>query len=184
MKTLQLNAAVKVTIGVASAMVLVAATSGVGAVPRRSPGGSMSTEQNKATARRWSEELWGQGNLAVADEIIARDYVRHDPGDPFPAHGPDDVKRIVRSLRTMLPDFAIRVEAIVAEGDLVVSRYTATATDTVGYMGLPPTGKSIRTTAMQMFRFENGLIVESWAVRDDLGTLRQLGHFPATGGRR
>ena len=58
-------------------------------------------EQNKATARRWSEELWSKGNLAVADEIIAADYVRHDPGDPFPAKGPDDVKRIVTMLRSM-----------------------------------------------------------------------------------
>src|SRR5262245_38977139 len=53
-------------------------------------------EQNKATARRWSEELWGQGKLEVADEIVAPDYQRHDPGDPFPARGPEDVKRIVR----------------------------------------------------------------------------------------
>ena len=57
--------------------------------------GTMTLEQNKATARRWSEELWSRGNLAIADEIIASDYVRHDPGDPFPARGPEDVKRIV-----------------------------------------------------------------------------------------
>jgi steroid delta-isomerase-like uncharacterized protein len=143
-------------------------------------GGAATTiERNKAAARRWSEELWSRGNLAVADEIIAADYVRHDPGDPFPAHGPDDVKRIVTMLRTMLPDFTIEVEAIVAEGDMVVSRYTATATDTVGFMGHPPTGKSIRTPAIQMFRFADGKIVESWAARDDLGTLRQLGLMPA-----
>ena len=141
-------------------------------------GGNVLTEQNKATARRWSEELWGRGNLAIADEIIAPDYVRHDPGDPFPAHGPEDVKRIVIMLRTMLPDLSIEIEAMVAEGDMVVSRYTATATDTVGYMGMPPTGKKIRTAAVQLFRFENGKVVESWAVRDDLGTLRQLGHIP------
>src|SRR6187455_3370069 len=139
----------------------------------------MTIEQNKALARRWSEELWGQGNLAVADEIIASDYVRHDPGDPFPAQGPGDVKRIVSMLRSMLPDFKIEVEAMVAEGDMVVSRYTATATDTKGYMGMPPTGKSIRTPAIQIFRFANGKIVESWAARDDLGTLRQLGALPA-----
>ena len=138
----------------------------------------MSLEQNKATARRWSEELWGRGNLAVADEIIAPDYVRHDPGDPFPARGPEDVKRLVAMLRTMLPDLRIEVEEIVAEGELVVSRYTTTATDTRGFMGKPPTGKSIRTSAMQMFRFDHGKIVESWAARDDLGTLRQLGHLP------
>ena len=183
MKTLRLNTIVTLSMLGTAAFVLVATANGLSALSRPSSEGSVTTEQHKATARRWSEELWGKGNLAVADEIIARNYVRHDPGDPFPAHGPDDVKRIVSALRGMLPDFAIHVDAIIAEGDLVVSRYTATATDSVGYMGMPPTGKSIRTTAMQMFRFENGLIVESWAVRDDLGTLRQLGHFPAPGGR-
>jgi steroid delta-isomerase-like uncharacterized protein len=141
-------------------------------------------DQNKITARRWSEELWNKGNLAVADEIIAKDYVRHDPGDPFPAHGPDDVKRIVSMLRSMLPDFRIEVDAIIAEGDFVVSRYTATATDTAGYMGMPATGKAIRTQAIQIFRFSDGKIVESWAARDDLGTLKQLGHLPAPGTKR
>src|SRR5262245_10620379 len=149
-----------------------------GTLSRLAEGGSMSMEQNKAMARRWSEELWGQGKLAVADEIIGPEYVRHDPGDPFPARGPEDVKRIVSMLRTMLPDFRIQIEAMVAEGDMVVSRYTVTATDTRGYMGRPPTGRAIRTSAMQMFRFANGKIVESWAERDDLGTLVQLGHLP------
>src|SRR5262245_4879751 len=144
----------------------------------------MTTEQNKATARRWSEELWSRGNLAVASEIVAPDYVRHDAGDPFPARGPEDVKRIVTMLRSMLPDLTITIDQMVAEGDFVVSRYTSTATDTRGYMGMPPTGKTIRTSAMQMFRFANGKIVESWAVRDDLGTLRQLGHLPAAPARR
>jgi predicted SnoaL-like aldol condensation-catalyzing enzyme len=116
--------------------------------------------------------------LSVADEIIAPNYVRHDPGDPFPARGPEDVKRIVTMLRGMLPDFRITIESIIAEDDMVVSRYTATATDTRGYMGKPPTGKSIRTSAIQIFRFADGKIIESWAARDDLGTLRQLGHLP------
>jgi len=141
-------------------------------------------EQNKAMARRWSEDLWSRGNLAVADEIIATDYQRHDPGDPFPARGPEDVKRIVTMLRSMLSDFHIEVETMVAEGDFVVSRYTATATDNRGYMGMPPTGKAIRTPAIQIFRFANGKIVESWAARDDLGTLQQLGHLPSLGPRK
>ena len=144
----------------------------------------MTLEQNKATARRWTDELWGRGNLAVADEIIAADYVRHDAGDPFPARGPEDVKKIVKMLRTMLPDLHLHIESMVAEGDMVVTRYTGIATDTVGYMGMPPTGKTIRTGAMQMFRFANGKIVESWAVRDDLGVLRQLGQLPAPASMR
>jgi len=98
---------------------------------------------------------------------------------PFAKAFSGDVKRIVGMLRSMLPDLRIRVDAMIAEGDVVVSRYTATATDTVGYMGMPPTGKTLRTPAIQIFRFANGRIVESWAVRDDLGTLRQLGQLPA-----
>ena len=166
----------------ASVLLAVAIVASVAAQRTTTSKGIMSIEDNKRAALRWSQELWSQGHLAVADEIVAPDYVRHDPGDPFPARGPEDVKRIVTMLRTMLPDLRIEVEAMIAEGDIVVSRYTATATDSVGYMGMPPTGKATRTSAMQMFRFSNGKIVESWAARDDLGTLRQLGHVALPGG--
>jgi predicted ester cyclase len=141
-------------------------------------GEDVSVEENKAIARRWSEELWGRANLAVADEIAAPDYVRHESGAPFQARGPEGVKRLVSMLCAMLPDLRIVVEDVIAEGDKVVSRYTSVATDTEGFMGRLPTGKVIRTPAIQIFRFSGGKIVESWAVRDDLKTLRQLGHVP------
>jgi steroid delta-isomerase-like uncharacterized protein len=169
-----------VTLGVSAIALIILA----GALAPLAAQGQSAIEQNKAAARRWSEELWSRGNLAVADEIIAADYQRHDPGDPFPARGPEDVKRIVTMLRSMLSDFHIEVEMMIAEGDFVVSRYTATATDNKGYMGMPPTGKAIRTPAIQIFRFANGKIVESWAARDDLGTLQQLGHLPSLGPKR
>src|SRR5262245_19678762 len=169
MTTIRQKAGWMAAAGASVCLVIAASAS----VQRPTPGGeAMAIEHNKAAALRWSHELWSEGRLAVADEIIANDYVRHDPGDPFPARGPEDVKRIVTMLRAMFPDFRIQVDAVIAEGDIVVSRYTATGTDTVGFMGMPPTGKAIRTSAMQMFRFSNGKIVESWAVRDDLGTLR------------
>lgn len=136
-------------------------------------------DANAAMVRLWSDELWSKGNLAVADDIVAPDYVRHDPGDPFPARGPEDVKRLVGSLRAMLPDLSISIDDIVAAGDRVVVRYTATATDSVGFMGHPATGRAIHTSAIQIFRFQGGRIAESWAVRDDLGMLRQLGHVPS-----
>jgi steroid delta-isomerase-like uncharacterized protein len=145
---------------------------------------SMAVEANKAIVRRWSEELWSQGKLEVADEIVAPDYVRHDPGDPFPASGPADVRRLVSMLRAMLPDLTITIEDMIGEGDKVMIRYTAVATDTEGFMGEPATGIVTRTAAMQLFRLVNGQIVESWAVRDDLGTLRQLGQLSASGPSR
>ena len=149
--------------------------------PTMSPAATTPEERNRAAARRWSEELWGQGKLEVADEIVAADYVRHDGGDPFPARGPEDVKRLVAMLRGMLPDLQIEIQDMVTAGDRVVTRYVGVATDTRGYLGLPATGRVTRTPAMQMFRFENGKIAESWAVRDDLGTLIQMGHLPRPG---
>jgi steroid delta-isomerase-like uncharacterized protein len=137
-----------------------------------------SIAENTALVRRWSEELWNEGNLAVADEIVAPDYVRHDPGDPFPACGPADVKHLVSGLRAMLPDLVITVEDVIAAGDRVVTRYTASGTDSNGFMGHPATGRTIRAAAIQIFRIVDGKIAESWAVRDDLGVLRQLGHLP------
>src|SRR5262245_37762580 len=140
----------------------------------------MSVEESKAIVRRWSEELWGKGDLAVADEIVAPNSVRHDPGDPFAAEGPEDVKRLVRFVREAVSDFHITTEDVIAEGDKVVTRYTGISTDTRGYMGRPPTGKQVRLTAIQIFRIASGKIVESWANRDDLGMLRQLGVIPDT----
>ena len=96
------------------------------------------TQQGRCTALEPRVVEFGPSRGGRRNHLT--DYVRHDPGDPFPARGPEDVKRIVTMLRTMLPDFRIQVEAVIAEGDIVVSRYTATATDTVGYMGMPPTG--------------------------------------------
>lgn len=81
-----------------------------------------------------------------------------------------------------MPDLQIMVEDLIAEGDKVVSRYTTVATDTQGLMGRPPTGKTIRTAGIQIFRIVDRKIVESWAVRDDLTTLRQLGIIPADAG--
>ena len=51
-------------------------------------GSGTSLEENKALARRWTEELWGRGELKVADEIIAPDYVRHDRAIRFPPAAP------------------------------------------------------------------------------------------------
>ena len=120
----------------------------------------MSTEENKAIVRRWSEELFNQGNLEVADEIVAPTYRRHDPGDPFAVEGPEDLKRMVSMLRAQVPDLHINVEDVIAEGDKVVTRYTLAQ------------GKS---SGIQIFYLVDGRIVESWANRDDLGLLRQRG---------
>jgi predicted SnoaL-like aldol condensation-catalyzing enzyme len=118
----------------------------------------MSIEENKAIVRRWSEELFNQGNLVVADEIVAPTYRRHDPGDPFTVEGPEGLKRLVSMLRHQEPNLHITVEDVIAEGDKVVTRYTVAE------------GKA---SAIQIFHLIDGKIVESWANRNDLGLMRR-----------
>jgi hypothetical protein len=114
-----------------------------------------------------------QGHLTVADEssrlttsatILAIHFRRRA--------GRREADRQI--LRSMLPDLRINVEAMIAEGDFVVSRYTA----------IGPTPLVLWHAADREDRANAGdpdlpvfqrKIVESWAARDDLGTLRQLG---------
>ena len=81
----------------------------------------MSTEENKALARRVLEEMFNKGNLDLADEVFAPDYVDHDPAMPEDIRGPERFKEYVSMFRTAFPDTNIEIEDQVAEGDKVVS---------------------------------------------------------------
>jgi steroid delta-isomerase-like uncharacterized protein len=134
----------------------------------------VSAEANKALVRRFYEEVWGSGNYDVADEVFAPDYVRHDlrAGDPLP--GPEGQKQIARDFRTAFPDLVFDVELVFGEGDLVVGRWTASGTHTGPWAGVEPTGRTMRFSAANIFRFADGKVVEIWNHRDDLGLMHQL----------
>jgi predicted SnoaL-like aldol condensation-catalyzing enzyme len=89
---------------------------------------AMTIEANKDLVRRFYEELWNRGNLAAAEELVAQDYVRHDlrPGAAPP--GPAVQQAIAQRFRTAFPDIRLEVEAVVAEGDLVVARWPISGT--------------------------------------------------------
>src|SRR5215207_4204368 len=85
-------------------------------------------EENKALARRVMEELFNEGNLDAAEELIAPDFVDHDPAMPEDVRGPEGFKEYVRAFRSAFPDLHVRIEDQVAEGDKVVQRWTGTGT--------------------------------------------------------
>jgi steroid delta-isomerase-like uncharacterized protein len=138
----------------------------------------MSSEQNKAIVRRAFEEPW-TGNLDVVDELIASDYVGHDPASPEPLRGPDGVKEFVSTYRTAFPDARIAVEQQLAEGDLVATRWSARGTHEGELLGLSPTGKQVTVSGLTMSRLEGGKIVEEFQNWDALGMMQQLGAVPA-----
>jgi steroid delta-isomerase-like uncharacterized protein len=137
----------------------------------------MSSEQNKAIVRRLLEEPW-KGDLRVVDELIDRNYVGYDPSIPEPLRGPDGFKENVSTYRAAYSDARITVNDQIAEGDKVATRWIASATHTGSLQGMPPTGKAVRVTGVNVTRFAEGKIAESWSNFDMLTLLKQLGAIP------
>jgi steroid delta-isomerase-like uncharacterized protein len=142
-------------------------------------GTRVSAEENKATFRRYVEEVSNKGNLDLADEIFDR-YTSHQSDGRTEERGPEDVKRFISEFRQAFPDFRSVIEDQVAEGDKVVTRWRASGTHQGEFRGIAPTGNTITVTGIGIFRFsEEGKVVESWDNMDQLGMMRQLGVIPA-----
>ena len=137
------------------------------------------SEENKAIVRRALEEMFGQWNLAVADEIYDKDFVGH--AAPEEIRGPEGIKQFVSMNRSAFPDLQFTIEDQIAEGDKVVTRWTARGTHKGELMGIAPTGKQVAFTGITISRIVDGKAVEGWVNRDALGMLQQLGAVPAPG---
>ena len=140
----------------------------------------MSAEQNKATARRWFLDIIKKGQLAVADEIFAANHIIHDPHAPptgWP-NGPEGLKMVASVFGGGFADWNIPIEDQIAEGDKVATRWSASALHTGSVLGIPPTGKTVRVTGVNVTRFAEGKIVESWFNFDMLSLLQQIGAIP------
>ncbi len=136
----------------------------------------MSTAANKATFRR-TIDAFNQRNLALVAELFAPDYVYHSAPVGTPS-GPAGVQHLWQDLFAAFPDITTTIEDQVAEGDKVVSRSLNRFTHTTAFMGVPPTGKLVAFSVIELARFANGQWVESWSVADTLGMLQQLGAVP------
>jgi steroid delta-isomerase-like uncharacterized protein len=138
----------------------------------------MAADVNKALIERYVE-LYNTGNLGIADEIIAVDFVDHTHPEVEP--GPEPVKQMVAGFRAAFPDATVIVEQMIAEGDIVAFRFVGRGTHNgmAPFAGLPPTGKQITVTGMDFIRVADGKLVELWSNQDTLGLLRQLGALPS-----
>jgi steroid delta-isomerase-like uncharacterized protein len=130
---------------------------------------------NSEVVRRFYKEVWNRGNVDVADEVFADDYVRHDLRPSQAEPGPAGQKRIAADFRRAFPDVRFDVEMIIAEGDLVAARWTAQGTTSGPWGGQPATGRRARFSGVNIFRFRDGKVAEIWNHRDDLGLMEQLG---------
>lgn len=135
----------------------------------------MSAETNKAIIRRLYEDFFNKGDVSVADELHAANFVYHEFG--LPPVGLDEYMRRNTVFFRALPDRKVIIEDLIAEDDRVVARATMRATQTGDLPGIPATGKSITATSIIVYRISEGKIAEEWESWDALGVMRQLGVF-------
>jgi predicted ester cyclase len=121
-----------------------------------------SLTRNKALVERTHSEVWSRGDMAAADEIYSPDFVAHWTGGPD-TKGLENFKAKVARGRRLAPDFKETVEQIVAEGDLVVTRFTSRGTF-ASEPGEPSKYKEVTMREIAIHRIRGGKIVEQWNV--------------------
>jgi predicted ester cyclase len=139
----------------------------------------MSAETNKAIVRRMAEEVFNKGNLSIIPELIAPNYVYHTTPE---YKGPEGFKNYITMVRKAFPDLHMKIDYMVAEGDMVAIFYTYGGTFKGEMMGIKgemkgiaPTGKKFTLKLAILSRFADGKEVEAWPYSDLLSLYRQLG---------
>ena len=130
---------------------------------------------NKELSRRILEEVWNQQNLDAVDEMISATFVQHDSQSPLGVRGIAEYKQFVRHYLSAFPDCQFTVEDQIAEGSMVVTRWTVTGTHSGNLGNIPASGRRMSVTGISWSRVEDGKFVESWTSWDTLGMLQQLG---------
>ena len=135
------------------------------------------SEENKALVRRFYEEI-DRGNIGILDELVAEDYIDHNP-PPFPglAGGREGLKQAFRIFEDATPG-THRIEEQIAAGDKVVTRLTSVGRHEGDLPGAPRTGNALEMTSITIHRIARGQLVEKWSEKDVPRFLRQIGVLP------
>ena len=134
----------------------------------------MTTDDNKALVQRFFEDVINQRNLAALDQFAHPGGVNHT----VPPGMPQESNQFLGQYLNAFPDVKATVEDLMADGDKVVARVSYRGTHQGAFRGIPPTGKQIAVTGINIFRIANGQLVEHWGLTDRLAVLQQLGVVP------
>jgi steroid delta-isomerase-like uncharacterized protein len=138
----------------------------------------MSTDENIQMMRRWFQEVWNEGRVQTVYDLMAPGAIaRGQRGAEAEIHGPEEFVNFVHEIRGGFPDIKIELEDIFGAGDKVVMRWSAVMTHTGDALGLPPSGRTVRSRGISIARMADGKIVEGWDNWDQLGMLEQIGVY-------
>jgi steroid delta-isomerase-like uncharacterized protein len=133
--------------------------------------------ENIDTVQRLFDEVWNQGKFELIDELLAENYVDHDP--LLGESDREGAKAAISGYRAAFPDLKFTVEEIFAAGDRVVVRWIGTGTFENELMGLAPTGdKGNPVEGLAISHLADGKIVETHTQWDTLRFLKDIGAIP------
>jgi steroid delta-isomerase-like uncharacterized protein len=125
-------------------------------------------EAGKELVRRYLEEAWNQGNVDVVDELFTPELAVR-------------LRQLIGAFRTAFPDWHCVIDDFVVEGDKVVNRWSAKATHTGDFFGIPATDRPVTVEGITIHQIADGRIVADWSVSDQLAIMQQLGVAPGPG---
>jgi steroid delta-isomerase-like uncharacterized protein len=134
---------------------------------------------NMATVRKFFEVGPSKGDIAAADALLAPDFSLHVPL-PTPGPGTDAINNVIATCRAVFHGLHVTIDDLMADGDMVTCRFTARGVHKGEFMGLPPTGKPIVMTGIEIFRLKKGKIAELWGEANLMGLMAQLGILPSS----
>jgi steroid delta-isomerase-like uncharacterized protein len=171
--SLLLSMVVVVSLGSATLMALPPVAAQEASPAAGTPCPVTTEDENEALVRRYIEEAWNQGNVAVLDDVWAERPDLEAPVTQFVTR--DDYKARILEFRTAFPDLRAEVRFVLTEDDAVVVGVERTGTHRGEFDGIPATGRPAAWTGIEMLRIECGRIVADWVEADALDLRRDLG---------
>jgi len=131
-------------------------------------------KEMKALADKYLE-IWNEGNLSLCDEILSPEIVRHTVDIYEDITGIEAFKEHVNLQWTTFSDFNVTLDELIIKGDIMVGRWTVTGTNTGPFGELPPTGKKVKFSGVEVSHFLDGKAVEQWVYYNQAAVFSQIG---------
>ena len=141
-----------------------------------SPGGE--ADIIKGVVRRNTEQVQGQGDFVLFEELFADDFVDHTP-QPGTTADKAGVLVLYKRLRGAFSDFHPEIHWQTADGDIVTTYKVYHGTHDGDFLGIAPTGRRIQFETVDAMRVRDGKITDHWGVANLHSVLQQLGQLPA-----
>lgn len=136
----------------------------------------MSNPDIRQLVRRYIEEVWNRGDLAALEALTLPGFMYHLGGQP--ARDRDALAQFIRGTHVAFPAWRVEILDLIVEGNRAAVRWAGQVTHGGPFRGIPPTGRRIAVSGINVYEVSEGRIAAEWEQTDSLGMLQQMGVLP------